>query len=100
MMTYENFKTLYFSLKSVRQIQGYGCFFRIKDTDVDDTVDSLYDDIITKLRSVEEPKKQVQTPEELISDHDYILISRKKIYKHIREIDDKEKRTFGQECSS
>lgn len=82
-MTYENFKHLYYGLHSVRQIQGYGCLFRLKDDDLSELVDEKYDEIINQLKQKEEPVQVSQTVQALLQDDEYLLISRKKIYKHL-----------------
>ncbi|MER2000853.1 MAG: protein rep, partial [Lysinibacillus sp.] len=49
-LTYDNFKTLYFALHRVRQIQGYGCFYNVKDDDsIINEVDDFYNVIINIL---------------------------------------------------
>lgn len=35
-LSYDTFKTLYFSLKGVRQLQGYGCLYNVKDCDYEE----------------------------------------------------------------
>lgn len=87
LLGYRNFVTLYFSLKSVRQIQGYGCFFRIKDIDYDDTVLLHWDTFISTLS---EPRQQSNKLSDLIVDEEYTLISRKRVYQYLRKILDKE----------
>lgn len=82
-MTYENFKHLHYGLHSVRQIQGYGCLFRLKDDDLSELVDEKYDEIINHLKQKEEPVQVSQTVQALLQDDEYLLISRKKIYKHL-----------------
>lgn len=81
--TYRNFKFLYFHLENVRQIQGYGCFFRIKDEDMEDEVDELYDVLI---RSLGESRKSLEKPSDLLFDGEYTLISRKKVYQYLRNM--------------
>ncbi len=55
-MSYQNFEVLYFALHRVRQIQGYGCFYNIKDAEFDiETADESYDKIIEELNSIEDP---------------------------------------------
>lgn len=86
-LTYENFKTLYFSLYRVRQIQGYGCFYNIKDDDsIIDQVDDIYDIIITLLKTKEDPIEVSETPEDLLKDNDNMIISRKKIFNYYRDL--------------
>jgi plasmid rolling circle replication initiator protein Rep len=83
-LSYEQFKVLYYSLLSVRQIQGYGCLFRIKDEDISEEVEEKYQAIIDELRQKEEPVKVSETPQALIQDNEFLLISRKKIYEYLR----------------
>jgi hypothetical protein len=54
-LKYDNFKTLYFALYRVRQIQGYGVFYNIKDEDRSDEVDELYNEIVRDLMKKESP---------------------------------------------
>lgn len=88
--SFKNFVTLYFELKSVRQIQGYGIFFRIKDEDMEEVIDEKYNLVIDTLNSLEEPRVSTEKVEELYLDDDYILISRKKIYSYLRELEKRE----------
>lgn len=84
-MSYDNFKTLYYSLLNVRQIQGYGCLFNIKDTDnISEEVDELYNSIIEELQKKETPVEVVESPHDILNDSEYILISRKKIFEYLR----------------
>jgi hypothetical protein len=86
-LTYENFKTLYFALHGIRQIQGYGCFYNVKDDDsFIDEVDDLYDVIINLLRIKENPLEVGQTPEDLLLDHENTLISRKRIFSYLKNL--------------
>ena len=84
-LTYDNFKTLYFSLYNVRQIQGYGCFYNIKDIDVNDEIDSIYDEIINELLKIENPLEVSERPKDLLNS-DYRKISRKQIYKYLKDL--------------
>ena len=88
-LTFEQFKLLDFVLRGVRQIQGYGCLFRIKDDEImDDEVDKLYDSIILELQEKEKPLVVVETPEALLKDIEndtYTIISRKRIFKYLRD---------------
>ena len=86
-LTYDNFKTLYFALHRVRQIQGYGCFYNVKDDDsVIDEVDDLYNVIIELLKAKENPLEVSQTPEDLLKDDENIIISRKKIFSYLKKL--------------
>ena len=83
-MSYQNFKDLYYGLNSVRQIQGYGCLFRLKDEDLSELAEERYEEIINNLKQKEEPVTASETVQALLQDNEYLLISRKKIYKHLR----------------
>lgn len=83
-MSYQNFKHLYWGLHNVRQIQGYGCLFGIKDEDISDLAEQEYEKIIEELKKEENPVNVSETVQDLIKDDKYILISRKKIYKHLK----------------
>ncbi|MGL5312676.1 MAG: protein rep [Peptostreptococcaceae bacterium] len=86
-LTYENFKTLYFALHRVRQIQGYGCFYNVKDDDsIIEQVEELYDVYINILKVKENPLQVSQTPEDLMKDNDNLIISRKKIYSYLKNL--------------
>jgi hypothetical protein len=85
-MSYENFKVLYYSLYSVRQIQGYGVFFNISDIDISDEVDLKYNQLVEKLKEIELPVCSTESPESLFKDKVYTLISRKKVYQFLRNL--------------
>ena len=85
-MSYDNFKTLYFALLNVRQIQGYGCLFNITDEDISEEVDELYNSIIEELQKKETPVEIVESPQDILNDNEYILISRKKIFEYLRKL--------------
>lgn len=86
-LTYNNFKDLYFGLYRVRQIQGYGCFYNIKDDDsLVDQVDDYYDILINILKAKENPLEVCEAPEDLLMDNENIIISRKKIFNYIRNL--------------
>lgn len=87
-LTYYNFKTLYESLYRVKQIQGYGCLYRIKDDDDEEMFELMYDEFIKELYEKEEPRGAAETPEVLYKDKDYLLISRKTYINYLRSIGD------------
>ena len=88
-LTYDNFKTLYFSSLFLKQIQGYGIFYRIDDSGIDNEVDIYYNDILYYLSQDEKPILQLERPFDLLNDNNYTIISRKKIYQCLRELDKK-----------
>lgn len=83
--TYDNFKILYYSLYNVKQIQGYGCLYRIKDNIDLEEFELLYREFIESLRQKEKASRVLQTPEDLLLDDKYKLISRKSYFKHLRD---------------
>lgn len=86
-LTYDNFKTLYYALYRVRQIQGYGLFYNFKDDDsIVDDVEELYNVYIEILKSKEDPEEVSETPLDLLKDKEYLLISRKKIYPYLKNL--------------
>ncbi len=87
-MTYYNFKFLYEALYRKKQIQGYGCLYQIKDDDDEEMFEILYDEFIKALYEEEEPRETSESPEALIKDNEYLLISRKTYINYLRSIGD------------
>lgn len=86
-LTYNNFKTLYFALHRVRQIQGYGIFYNVKDDDsMLDEVEDMYIFIIDSLRQKENPVEVFEATQDLLNDNQNIIISRKKIFNYLRNL--------------
>lgn len=86
-LTYQNFKDLYFSLYRVRQIQGYGCFYNIKDDDsIIEEVEYFYNKYIEELQEQENPVEVCETPQDLLLDNQNLIISRKKIFNYLRNL--------------
>ena len=85
-LTYDNFKTLYFSTFYVRQIQGYGCLYQISDKNLDEEIDKIYADIKYFLTSEDKGYSSFERPIDLLNDKNYTIISRKKIYKYLKEL--------------
>ncbi|ECO1677970.1 hypothetical protein XO47_15190 [Listeria monocytogenes] len=85
-LKYRQFKTLYYALYRVRQIQGYGCFYGLKDDDeiTMDEVNAVYNGWIDELRQKENPIQTFESPTELSNDTEYTLISRKKAYSYLK----------------
>ena len=84
---YDNFKTLYFALYRVRQIQGYGCFYNVKDDDsIIEQFDEIYDMYIELLRAKENPLEVCETPEDLLLDNENMIISRKRIFSYLKKL--------------
>ena len=86
-LTYQNFKYLYFALYRVRQIQGYGCFYNFKDDDsIIEEVDYFYNKYIEELQKQENPVEVCETPQDQLLDNQNLIISRKKIFNYIRNL--------------
>ncbi|WP_335918025.1 protein rep [Shewanella chilikensis] len=85
-LTYENFKALYEGLYRLKQIQGYGCLYRITD-DIDvEEYEEAYNMIIEFIRKKESPVEVLETPQELFLDTQYKIISRKSYFKYLRSL--------------
>lgn len=85
-LAYNTFETLYFALYRLKQIQGYGCLYRITDTEDTEAFDAAYDAYIDGLREKENPELSREAPRDLLRDSHYALISRKAYYKYLRQL--------------
>lgn len=84
-LTYDNFRSLYYGLYRVKQIQGYGCLFSIKE-DIDlELFEDMYLEYLELLRQTEKSSRVLQTPEDLLLDDKYKLISKKLFFKHLAD---------------
>lgn len=79
-LTYDNFVTLYEQTHSLKQIQGYGVFYRVISEDLIDTINSIYDDLVDYLNKQDSPILERFSPDYLSVNNYYLLISRRKIY--------------------
>lgn len=84
--SYENFVALYYGLYRVKQIQGYGCLYRIDDSIDLEELDNQYEDYIQEIRKKESPLVVYERPKDLILDTEYTLISRKAFFKYLRQL--------------
>lgn len=91
-ISYKQFKTLYFALDRRRQIQGYGCFYGLKDEEEFSKEDFLefYNDIIEKLNEKEKSVEVPITPTDLLElrkdDDEVTIISKSKSYAMFKEL--------------
>lgn len=85
-MSYDNFKVLYYALNGVRQIQGYGCFYNIKDCDVDDMVEDYYRTVIDYLQKKEMPVTVWETVQALLDNSSFTVISKSRLVSFIRNL--------------
>jgi methionine synthase I (cobalamin-dependent) len=85
-LTYDNFISLYYGLYRIKQIQGYGCLYRLDD-DIDlEELELQYDEYVDGLKQKESPVVAYETPQDLLQDTKYTLISRKSFFKYLRII--------------
>jgi hypothetical protein len=85
-LSFENFETLYFSLYRIKQIQGYGVFYRIKDEEItNEEVNAIYKGIQLFLQTEEKEYFLMVKPRDLINLQNFDIISRKKIFKYLKE---------------
>lgn len=86
LLTYENFKVYFNELNHVRQIQGYGCFYNIKDKDTDifELAEEEFDKIINKLREIEKPIDLFEKPIDVLRS-DVFVLSKRQIRKYMFE---------------
>ena len=85
-LTYDNFISLYYGLYRIKQIQGYGCLYRLDD-DIDlEELELQYDEYVDVLKQKESPVVAYETPQDLLLDTEYTLISRKSFFKYLRTI--------------
>lgn len=86
LLSYNNFVSLYYGLYRVKQIQGYGCLYRLDD-DIDlEAIVVEYDGYINQLKEKESPLVCYEQPKDLINDTEYTLISRKSFFKYYLSI--------------
>jgi hypothetical protein len=87
-LTYENFVSLYYGTYRVKQIQGYGCLYRINDDGDLESLEAQYEEFIENIRKKESPMMVYEKPQDLLLDSEYQLISRKSYFKYLRQLND------------
>lgn len=85
-LTYDNFISLYYGLYRIKQIQGYGCLYKINDEIDLEELELKYEEYIQEIRKKESPVVACETPQDLILDSEYTLISRKTFFKYLRQL--------------
>lgn len=86
-MSYDNFKVLYYALNGVRQIQGYGCFYNLKDDDsLMNDAEKLYELVIEELRKKEMPVTVWETVQAILEDSTYTVISKSRLLGFIKNL--------------
>ncbi len=82
-LTYDNFKVILDSTFRLKQIQGYGCFYRLIDEDLDEELEKEYENVVYWLKLLETPIQKYEKARDLVNDP-YTLISRKTIFQFIQ----------------
>jgi len=77
---------LYYGTYRVKQIQGYGCLYQIKDDEDLEQLEEQYELFIQEIRKKESPTVVYEEPQDLILDSEYMLISRKSYFKYLRQL--------------
>ena len=77
LMTYENFKALYYALNRVRQIQGYGVFYNIKEPDTEEYTESDYQVLENYLIDEEKPVTSYEPISHLTDAQGYMILKGK-----------------------
>jgi len=73
-MTYDNFKTLYHALSRVRQLQGYGVFYNVKEPNIDRYTEADYDMLEHYLTCHEEPVSAYEPLSHFVGNNGYTLV--------------------------
>ena len=76
-MSYENFKVLYGALNRIRQIQGYGVFYNLKNMETSNYTDQEYHALETHLLCNEEPISTYEPLSRLASSNGYTVLKTK-----------------------
>lgn len=77
LMSYYDFKVLFFSLYRVKQIQGYGCFYNVKDDINLLDISDKYTEFVDKMQEQDTPIKNVLFDlQSCIDDDEYKYISK------------------------
>lgn len=96
LLNYEQFKTLFFTTRHLRQVQCYGAWYKIKiDDSINmDTATALYMAVIEELSKNDKPVNVNLTLQKTlgyVDDLGYKVISKRKIYQYIKLLDEAEK---------
>lgn len=77
LMTYENFKVLYYALNRVRQIQGYGVFYNIKEPNMEEYTESDYQVLENYIINEEKPVTSYEPISRLTDTQGYMILKGK-----------------------
>ena len=76
-MRYDNFKTLYSALSHIRQIQGYGVFYNVKELNTEAYTEQEYQTLESYLVCEEKPVCSYEPLSRLSGDERYIVLKTK-----------------------
>lgn len=76
-MRYDNFKTLYYALSRIRQIQGYGVFYNVKKLNTEAYTEQEYQTLESYLVCKEKPVRSYEPLSRLSDDERYIVLKTK-----------------------
>lgn len=100
LFTYNQFVSLYFGLKNIRTIQGYGAWSKLKSADdFDDSVDEFYGVLIGYLRQREQPYvKQFDLNGVLdaIDNSETVFITKKSLMQWLKRADERQREEFAE----
>jgi hypothetical protein len=77
LMRYDNFKTLYYALSHIRQIQGYGVFYNIKELNTESYTEQEYQMLENYLVCKEKPICSYEPLSRLTDNERYIVLKTK-----------------------
>lgn len=104
LMTFPQFKTLYFALKGIRTMQGYGAWYNLKcDDEIDESVDEFYAVYRAYLMQSDDPVRVRLAPADVVKEMDlgeYSFISRRAIQRKLNDLSESDRAEIEQRASS
>lgn len=104
LLTFSQFKTLYFALKGVRTMQGYGAWYNLKcDDDIDDSVHEFYAVFRAYLMQSDDPVRVRLAPADVVKEMDlgeYAFVSRRAIQRKLNDLSDADRAELEQRAAS
>ena len=90
LMSFQQFETLYFALKGVRTMQGYGAWYNLKcDDEIDDSVNEFYAVFRAYLMQSDDPVRVRLAPADVVKamdTGDYAFVSRRAIQRKLNDL--------------
>lgn len=88
-LSYKQFKTLYYALLGTRQIQGYGCFYGLKDAEAIKFLEDMKEEFELYQKMLQEKEKPIEVyeaPVDLAKDTKYRITSFKRFLKDKKKL--------------